>query len=117
VPASTLTVKAIEPAAAAPATSASRKGTKPPPSLDAFITSDDIALHRHGIEVQLPNSGPKVKAVRIDYVRNVYYSKRTDLDPESKRKAFARQLQAAIERELVVCGEIDGIPMLWKPSK
>jgi hypothetical protein len=119
---STLIVDKIE-AAERPAGDGPKKTRERiPPALGAFTTSGEIAMHRHGIEVQLPitieGAKPaKVKAVREELVRSIYYQKRGDLDPESKRKAFQRHLREAIDRELVVCGEINGQLMLWKPSK
>ena len=68
--------------------------------------------------MQLPNGGPTVKAVREEFLRNVYYFKRGDLgDVQSKGKAFRRQLEKAITEEVLVSGEIDGGPMVWLPSK
>jgi hypothetical protein len=114
---STLIIDKIEraeiEAAAAPA-----KRQKITPTLGAFMTSVHQALDRFGIEVRLPDNGVKVKAVRIEpLLRETYYRKRADLEEDSKRKVFRDQLKAAIERELVVTGEINGVPMLWLPSR
>jgi hypothetical protein len=112
----TLMVETIELAGAAEDNTATAK-KKPTPSLKAFMTSVEITMHRFGIDVHLPDSGPRVKAVRIEHLRTTYYGKRADLEDDSKRKVFRDQLKAAIERELIVSGTINGEPMLWYPKK
>lgn len=118
--ASTLVVDKIEPAAASDTASTGAKSKRPrvAPSLNAFMTGFGIALDRHGILVPLPEKGPTVKAVRIEYFRNTYYFKRADLgDVQSKGKAFRRLLEKAVAEEALVAGTIDGEAMLWLPAK
>ncbi|WP_428660477.1 AAA family ATPase [Reyranella sp.] len=112
---STLMVESVEFSAAAEDGTPAKK--KPTPSLNAFMTSVNIAMDRSGIDAHLPDNGPRVKAVSIELVRTVYYDKRADLDQDSKRKVFRDQMKAAIERELLVSGTITGKPMLWYPGK
>jgi hypothetical protein len=113
----TLMVESIEIAVADHSSQpATKKRAGMTPTLTTFMTSFDIALHRHGIEVRLPDNGPKVKAVTLDYLRNTYYGKRSDLDDvQSKGAAFRRHLQTAIDREVLVSGTINGLSMLWRP--
>jgi bifunctional DNA primase/polymerase-like protein/AAA domain-containing protein len=104
---------------AAEAPAKGQKARRLPARLRAFMTSVGIAMDRHGLVVRLPNSGPQVKAVREQDVRNVYYDKRADLDSaDSKGAAFRRLLQKALDEEALVSGKIhDGEAMLWLPSK
>jgi AAA domain-containing protein len=110
---STLKVRSITPAEIEKPT---QKRTKITPTLAAFMTSVGIALDRHGIIVQLPDNGPKVKAVNVELVRPVYYDKRSDLEGDSKRKTFARQMEDAIVREILFSKMINGLPMLYLPT-
>jgi hypothetical protein len=114
---STLVVESIEIESADHDPSAAKTvKSRPPPGLQAFMTSVEIALHRFGIEFNLPDDGVKVKGVAIEFVRKTYYAKREDLHKQdSKETAFARQSKAAIERELLVSGRHNGTPMVWQP--
>src|SRR5262249_15827501 len=114
---STLIVDSIEEAATATDESGQSKRQRITPKLGVFMTSVQIALDRDGKREALPNKGPKRKTVRIEAVGPIYYDKGADLESESKRKAFARQLNDAIERELIVVGTINGEAMLWLPTK
>src|SRR5262249_23655870 len=78
--ASTLVVDKIEPAEPAQPTPKAKKEKQESAGLRDFMTAVGQALDWHGIEVRLPNNGPKLKAVSIELLRNVYYRKRADLD-------------------------------------
>jgi hypothetical protein len=115
---STLIVEKVE--IAAPADHSSSRGKKArageTPMLRTFMTSVGIAFDGHGEMFQLPDGGPKVRAVNVEAVRPVYYAKRPDLDnSDSRGAAFRRHLEAAIDRQLLCWGLIDGQGMLWRP--
>jgi hypothetical protein len=89
-----------------------------PAQLSAFMTAFDIALEKRGRQVQLPDSGPNVRAVSIEAVAPIYIRKYPGRAKEdSKRRAFDRHLVRATDSEILVTGEIHGEPMLWKPHK
>lgn len=116
----TLMIDQVVPSSAPPEQPPTRR-LRPPPSLTAFMAYVDIALNRHGIEVRLPSTDAgatpaKVKAVTIEYLRATYYQKRADLDAGSKRTEFGRQIKAAVERQLLMAGEVSGLPMAWRPN-
>jgi hypothetical protein len=118
--ASTLLVDKIEPADPSDTGSTGAKDKRPrvARSLSAFMTAVSIALDQHGTMVRLPDGGPQVKAVREQYLRNIYYFKRADLDStDSKSKDYRRQLAKAVKEEALVSGTIDGTAMVWLPSK
>jgi hypothetical protein len=112
---STLKVKSIT--ATDTAIADSKPKRKVTPKLMAFMTAFNIALDRHGIFVRLPDNGPTVKAVALEYFRPVYYGRRGDLEAESKRKAWRDQLAAAVEGEFIVARSINGIDMTYLPTK
>jgi hypothetical protein len=59
----------------------------------------------------------QVKAVREEYLRNVYYFKRPDLkSADSKGTAFRRLLEKALNDQALCAGEINGeAAMVWLP--
>lgn len=80
-------------------------------------TTLDQALSHHGIDLQLPEDGPHVKAVNREYARNGYVHKRADLSPEDARRTFNRLLGKAIETEFVLSREVSGTVYLFWPTK
>jgi hypothetical protein len=115
---STLTVENIESGDALTTAHPSKSRDSVARDLRVLMTSFSIALDDHGEQVQLPNNGPKVRAVNIEKVRPIYYAKRGDLDnQDSKKKAFSRDLKRAITCEAVLSGEIDGAALLWQAIK
>jgi AAA domain len=100
--------EAIEPVA---------KARRPAKSQRSLFTAIDQALDRHGIELQLPDNGPKVKAVNRDYARNGYCQKRADLDQDNARRTFNRDLGKAIEQELILSRELSETVWLFYPTK
>lgn len=87
-----------------------------PPGLRTFVREFQNALIDKGTDIQPFSNGPIVRAVRREDVRALYYAARSDQeDNDTKRKAFSRQLQAAVERELLVSRDVNGEPYLWVP--
>jgi AAA domain len=110
---STLIVDTIEPTEAA----SDKPRASVAPSEHAFMTAFDQALDRHGIELHLPDNGPRVKAVNNDYLRATYYQRRADLDADGKRRTFNRHLGNLIEREVLVSREINGTSLAWRAKR
>jgi hypothetical protein len=97
---STLLVKSIKQAEGINADDPgkSRRGAGPPKSMRALTTSMDIALDRFGIELRLPNSGPKVKAVKVALVRSTYFGKRADLEGRQQASGFSPAAGTSAQR-------------------
>jgi hypothetical protein len=87
-----------------------------PPGLRTFVRELQNALIDKGVDIRPHLDGPMVRAVHREDVRPYYYAARSDQeDQDTKRKAFSRQLQAAVERELLVSRDVNGEPYLWVP--
>lgn len=87
-----------------------------PPGLRTFVREFQNTLIDKGTNIQPFSDGPIVRAVHREDVRVAYYAARSDQeDNDTKRKAFSRQLQAAVERELLVSRDVNGEPYLWVP--
>ncbi len=87
-----------------------------PPGLRTFVREFQTALIDKGVDIRPYLDGPIVRAVHREDVRLYYYAARSDQkDQDTKRKAFSRQLQAAVERELLVSRDVNGESYLWVP--
>lgn len=82
-----------------------------------LVTVVNQALDRFGIEIQLPENGPRVKAVNAEYVRNGYVKKRSDLGYENATRTVRRAIGKALEEELLVSSEVSGTSYLFWPNK
>lgn len=95
-----------------------------PQSLRVFRTAMQTALINHGREEQpLGIDGPKIRAVAEAKVRAEFGSaypvegETNAQRSEAKKKAFARALKAARDRELVASRDLGGIDFLWFTDK
>ncbi len=93
------------------------RSTPPPKSLKLLISVLEQSLAAHGIDLQLPDNGPKVKAVDIEIARNRYVRRRAHVKPDSARKAFDRALERASDETLIVEHEMSETCFLFFPSK
>jgi RecA/RadA recombinase len=99
-------------------TAVAKRAKPPPKSLKLLMTVVAQAMDAHGIELQLPDSGPKVKAVDLEIVRSRHARKSGHLKPDSVRRVFDRAIDKAVtEEECLVSLELSERVWLFYPSK
>ena len=91
------------------------KATPVPASLRLLIDAVRSALLDHGREVRPWHDGPTIKAVKLDLAREDYVRRHGADTPDSRTRAFRRALSAAIDRQVVMTAEVDGVTQVWLP--
>jgi len=81
-----------------------------------FTASLDQCLKSHGRQITLSDNKTVNAVDRSDVVENFELSM-ANLKKQSRKKAFARCLDAAIDRQLVGSAIIDGVDMIWRLEK
>jgi len=116
---STLIVTKVEamPVQQEPEQEPRKKSGRPNKSKPLLATTFNQSLHNHGIEFQVPDQGPRVKAVNRDYAKNVYVRRRSDLTPKDAEREFNKALGKALELEEIVSCEVGGICFLFWAGK
>ena len=99
------------------ATAAERKARAPTKAQRLLATTLQQALDRHGIDLQLPDNGPRVKAVNRDFARNGYIQKRGDLEHDDAKRTFNREIAKALREEFVLSRIMNDTVWLFFPSK
>jgi hypothetical protein len=114
---STLIVEDIEAIGAAPP----REVGQWTPAMRLFHDAVLEALADHGVQRTIGLSGPKVWMVDPQKVRDVFYRRYAaaeggDKAPHTKRKAFNRKLQEALNKRLICAEQTDGGEFVWLPD-
>jgi hypothetical protein len=108
----------VLPADVAPTKVAKVSRTKVTPTLRAFMDAVRMGLRDHGHSITPFPDGPTVRAVDSEKVRASYYTMRADdLAENSRRTVFARHLGNAADRQAIVTRMIDGVTMIWLPTR
>ncbi|WP_294534304.1 AAA family ATPase [uncultured Rhodoblastus sp.] len=88
---------------------------KPPPSANLLMACVREALGAHGREIRSFMDGPMVRAVAEPRIRDVYYERQADKEPNTIRTALWRGIKNAIDRQDLVAGVVDGERFIWLP--
>ena len=81
-----------------------------------FNASLDQCLKSHGREIPLQD-GTITMAVERRTLADQFVSTESDAQKPSRKRAFARGLKAAIDRQEVGSSKIDGVDMIWRLEK
>jgi RecA/RadA recombinase len=99
------------------AAAANHKKGRPPKNQQLITTIINQCLHAHGIDYQVPNNGPRVKAVRMEVVKNGYVRRRADLGQNDAERSVRRLIKAMLDAETIVSAVVSGEPYLFWAQK
>jgi hypothetical protein len=111
---SSLIVQSIEEMGPAKPQKAAGK-PKPPPSANLLMACVSEALGAKGRDIRPFADGPLLRAVSEACVRDVYYKRVADKDPNTIRTAFWRGIKNALDRQDIVASEVEGERFIWLP--
>jgi hypothetical protein len=111
---SSLVVESITEAEGAKPKKATGK-PKPPPSANLLMACVSEALGAKGRDMRPFADGPLLRAVSEACVRDVYYKRVADKEPNTIRTAFWRGIKNALDRQDLVASEVGGERFIWLP--
>jgi uncharacterized protein (UPF0218 family) len=71
------------------------------------------ALGAHGQDIRPFLDGPLLRAVPETRIRDVYYRRLADKEPNTIRTAFWRGIKNALDRQNLVASEVAGERFIW----
>lgn len=96
-------------------TSKASADRKPPANQRLLMACVHAAIDAHGRDLKPFPTGPIVRAVQEDRVRDIFYDRMADKDQTTKRGAFWRGVNNCVQREILITREINGEKFLWLP--
>lgn len=91
------------------------KPRKVPKSEKLLHTVINQALDRFGIELQLSDGRPKVKAVDLEHVKTGYIRRKANLPKENAARIFNRTVDKASEAEVLLVEQMSGTTYVFWP--